>query len=289
MGVFFNDSARKSLLHSSVFTRIIASVVFIPCLIVVTLKGGYHFLALMDVVIFIGVWEFYRMMEAKGMRPYKGIGVFCSLALSWYFFFRHGMYANFFLTLVLLAVMCLELTRKDGRMAVYHISTTIVGVIYISFLGSHLILLRELPISLNIDYGYGSSFVFLAFIMTWAGDTGAYIVGVLAGKRLLLPRISEKKTKEGSIGGIVFSLTAAVVARYTFASYLETWQALLMGLIAAIAGQLGDLVESMIKRDAAIKDASATIPGHGGVLDRFDSLLFTSPLIYYLLKFMIFE
>ena len=288
MSVTNNGTARKISIHSSVVLRILASIFFVPCFFIVTRKGGYHFLALVDLVIFIGMWEFYSIMETKGIRPYKGIGILCALALSWYVFFRNGIYANLFLTLALIGIMCLELTRRNGRKAVDHLATTIFGVIYVSFLGSHLIMLRELPLSLNLDYGYGSSFVFLALIVTWSGDTGAYIVGMFAGRRPLLPRISEKKTKEGAVGGVVSSLVGAIVARYTFASFLVTWQAVAIGFIAAFIGQLGDLVESMIKRDAEIKDASATIPGHGGVLDRFDSLLFTSPLIYYFLKFVVF-
>lgn len=280
---------RKSILRSSVFLRIAASVVFIPCFIIITNTGGYHFLALINAVIFIGMWEFYRMMEAKGIRPYKLIGIICGLALTWYVFFRNGMYANLFLTLALVTLMSLELTRRESRMAVYHISATILGVVYVAFLGSHLILLREFPLSINLDYGMGGSFVFLAFIVTWAGDTGAYIVGSFVGRHPLIPRISEKKTREGSAGGLMFSIGAALIARITFAPYLELWHALALGLLSGILGQLGDLVESLMKRDVEVKDASAMIPGHGGVLDRFDSLLFTTPLIYYFIKFVVLE
>jgi phosphatidate cytidylyltransferase len=266
-----------------------ASVIFIPCVVVITNTGGYHFLLLVNAVIFVGMWEFYRMMEAKGIRPYKMIGILCSLVLSWYVFFRNGMYANFFLTLVLVVLMCLELTRRENKMAVFHIAVTVLGVIYIGFLGSHLIMLREFPLSVNLDYRMGSSFVLLAFVLTWACDTGAYIVGSAIGKRKLLPRISEQKTREGSVGGLVFAIAAALIARATFAPYLDLWHALALGFLAGVVGQLGDLFESMIKRDVDAKDASEMIPGHGGVLDRFDSLLFTAPLIYYFIKFVVFK
>ncbi|UCG50634.1 MAG: phosphatidate cytidylyltransferase [Candidatus Latescibacterota bacterium] len=284
-----SNSVRKTFLNSSIFLRVAASVVFIPCFIIITNTGGYHFLLLIDAVIFVGMWEFYRMMEAKGIRPYKMIGILCSLVLSWYVFFRNGVYANLFLTLVLVTLMCLELTRKETKMAVNHIAITVLGVIYIGFLGSHLIMLREFPLAINLDYGMGSSFVFLAFIVTWAGDTGAYIVGSAVGKRPLIPRISKKKTKEGSIGGLMFSIGAALVAKETFADYLGLWQALTLGFLAGVLGQLGDLFESLIKRDVETKDASEMIPGHGGILDRFDSLLFTSPIIYYFIKFVVFK
>ena len=282
-------TVRRSFLNSSIVLRVLASVVFIPCFIIITRRGGYHFLALLDIVIFIGLWEFYGMMEAKGIRPYKAIGILAGLALSWYVFLSKGAYASLFLTLTLLSIMILELTRRDGKTAIYHISTTLLGVLYVSFLASHMVLLRELPHSAGLDYSMGSSFVFLAFVVTWACDTGAYTIGTLAGRRPLLPRVSEKKTVEGSIGGLLCAVAGAVVAKYTFAGFLSLLQALILGLTAGVIGQLGDLVESMIKRDAEIKDTSGTIPGHGGVLDRFDSLLFTSPLVYYFLKFLIFK
>jgi phosphatidate cytidylyltransferase len=280
---------RKSFLHSSIFLRVAASVVFIPCFIIITKTGGYHFLALINALIFIGMWEFYRMLEAKGTRPYKIIGIVCGLILSWYVFFRNGMYANLFLAFALITLMCMELTRRQAREAVYHISSTVFGVIYVAFLGSHLILLREHPLSISLDYSMGASFVFLAVVVTWAGDTGAYIVGKTLGKHPLLPRVSEKKTREGSVGGLVFSVAAVLLAKHTFAPYLELWQALLLGVMAGAMGQLGDLCESLVKRDLNVKDASDTIPGHGGILDRFDSLLFTAPLTYYFIKFVVFK
>lgn len=283
-----DGTTRRPFLHSSVFLRIAASLVFIPCLIVITRAGGYHFIALIDAVIFISMWELYHMMEGKGIRPYKGIGIICGVALSWYMFFRHGVYANLFLTFALVTLMCLELTRKESQGALSHISSTILGVIYIAYLGSHLILLREYPLTVNMDYGVGSALVFLAFIITWAGDTGAYAVGSLFGRHKLLPRISEKKTREGAAGGLVFSVAAAFLARATFAPFLDVWHAALLGVLAGIVGQLGDLFESLVKREVEVKDASDMIPGHGGVLDRFDSLLFTAPLTYYFIKFVVF-
>jgi phosphatidate cytidylyltransferase len=283
------DKARRPFLRSSIFLRIAASVVFVPCFIIITRSGGYHFLLLIGAIIFVGMWEFYRMMEAKGIRPYKIIGILCALVLSWYVFHWNGIYANLFLTVAVVMLMCLELTRKETKMATTHIAITILGVIYIGFLGSHLIMLREHPLRINLDYDYGASFVFLAFVVTWAGDTGAYIVGSAVGKRPLLPRVSEKKTREGSLGGLVFAGAAALAAKETFAPYLELWEAVVLGVLAGVVGQFGDLFESLIKRDADIKDTSEMIPGHGGVLDRFDSLLFTAPLIYYFIRFVVFE
>lgn len=272
------------------FLRVAASAVFLPCFFIITRRGGYHFLLLVDMVIALGMIEFYLMLENKeGVRPYKRLGVLSGLAVSWYLFFRNGMYSNLFLTLFLLAVMVLELTRKDNRGAVFNIAITLMGVIYVAFLASHMMLLRELPLVVDIPYAQGSSFVFLAFITTWASDTGAYFVGSLVGRTPLLPRVSAKKTWEGAVGGAVFAVAGALLAAYTFAGYLHLWHAVALGLCVSVVGLLGDLAESMLKRDVELKDTSESIPGHGGVLDRFDSLLFTAPLIYYFLKFVIFK
>ncbi|MBN1885735.1 MAG: phosphatidate cytidylyltransferase [Candidatus Krumholzibacteriota bacterium] len=273
----------------SLLWRIIASAIFIPCLVIIVRRGGLYFLALIDLLILVGLWEFYRMMEAKGLRPYKWIGILSGLALSWYVFFQQGIYANFFLSVVFVAVTTLELARKEKGHAVYHISVTIFGVFYVAWLGSHLILLRELPHVEGLDYRLGASFVFVVFILTWCYDTGAYTVGRLIGKHRLLPSISPNKTVEGVFGGLAFAIAGILVARMFTADYLSVAQGILLAIVFSVIGQLGDLVESMIKRDAKIKDASTTIPGHGGALDRFDSLLFTAPLIYYFFRYFILD
>ncbi len=274
---------------NSVVKRILASIIYIPCLIIIARRGGFYYLALIDIMILVGLWEFYKMMEAKGLRPYKAIGIISGLALSWYIFFQQGVYANFFLSIIFFLIMTLELVRKEKGLAVYHISVTIFGVFYVAWLGSHLILLRELPHLKGLDYSLGFSFVIVVFALTWCYDTGAFFVGSKFGKHRIFPRVSPGKTLEGAIGGIVFSIIGSLVARWLVAPYLGIIQAVGLALISSVVGQLGDLVESMIKRDVKIKDASTTIPGHGGALDRFDSLLFTAPLIYYFFKYFILE
>jgi phosphatidate cytidylyltransferase len=208
-------------------------------------------------------------------------------ALPWYLFFQRGIYANVLLTLTFMAVMIAELVRRDKGHAVYHISVTIFGVLYVSWLGSHLMLLRELPIIAGLDYAMGFTFVIIAFTLTWCYDTGAYTFGRLFGKRKLFPSISPGKTVEGAVGGIILSIAGILVLRQLMVTRLGILDAASLAVLASVIGQLGDLVESMIKRDAKIKDSSTTIPGHGGILDRFDSLLFTAPLIYYVLRYFV--
>jgi phosphatidate cytidylyltransferase len=273
----------------SMAKRVLASAIFLPCLIVIARRGGYYYLALIDIMILLGLWEFYRMMEAKGLRPYKAMGILSGLVLSWYVFFQHGIYENLLLGIIFIGIMTLELARKEKGLAVYHISVTVFGVFYVAWLGSHLILLRELPHLKGLDYSMGFSFVIIVFVLTWCYDTGAYFVGSWLGRRPLLPSVSPGKTLEGAIGGIALSIVGILIARALLAPYLSVPLAIGLGVVVSLVGQLGDLAESMIKRDVKIKDASETIPGHGGVLDRFDSLLFTSPLLYYFLKYVVFK
>jgi phosphatidate cytidylyltransferase len=283
------DSPLVPLARRGIVRRILAAAVFLPLFFLVTRSGGYAFLGFVDLFIVLGLFEFYRMMSVKGMHPYRGIGIASGLTLSTYMYFRSGVYANFFLTFVLIAIMGLELTRKDNRRAVYHVATTVFGIVYVAYLGAHLVLLRELPLQIDRPYELGARFVFLAFAVTWASDTGAYTIGSMFGKRPLLPRVSRSKTWEGALGGVIFSALAGWLSSITFARFLHPGWAVALGTMCSLIGLLGDLFESMLKRDAEIKDTSQIIPGHGGVLDRFDSLLFTVPLIYYFLKFVIFQ
>jgi len=278
-----------ALIRRGSVRRVLAAVLFLPVFIVVTRVGGYVFLGFVDLFIVLGLAEFYGMMSKKGMHPYRGIGIASGVTLSTYMYFRSGVYANFFLTFVLIAIMGLELTRKDNRRAVYHVATTVFGIVYVAYLGAHLILLRELPLQVEQPYATGARAVFLAFAVTWASDTGAYVIGSLFGKHALLPRVSRNKTWEGAVGGVAFSMLAGWLSAITFARFLHPAWGVALGAMCAVIGLLGDLFESMLKRDAEVKDTSRIIPGHGGVLDRFDSLLFTVPLIYYFLKFIIFQ
>ena len=281
-------SNRKSR-GSSLAGRLLAAAVFLPCFFIIAHRGGIYYLILVDMIVIIGLFEFYRMMEAKGLRPYKWIGLLSGGALPWYLFFRQGIYANVLLTLTFIAVMIAELIRKDKGHAVYHISVTIFGVLYVSWLGSHLMLLRELPVIVGLDYAFGYRFVIIVFTLTWCYDTGAYTFGRIFGRHKLFPSISPGKTIEGAIGGTFLSIAGILVARRLLDTHLGITEAVVLALVASVIGQLGDLVESMIKRDAKIKDSSTAIPGHGGILDRFDSLLFTAPLIYYALRYFVLK
>ena len=228
------DGTEKKSPVGSLARRLFAAAVFLPCFFIIAHRGGIYYLILVDTIIVTGLFEFYRMMEAKGLRPYKWIGLLSGGALPWYLFFRQGMYANVLLTLTFIAVMIAELIRKDKGHAVYHISVTIFGVLYVSWLGSHLMLLRELPIIAGLDYAFGYTFVIIVFTLTWCYDTGAYAFGRIFGRHKLFPSISPSKTIEGAIGGTFLSIVGILIARMLMDTQLGIVEAVTLAIAASV-------------------------------------------------------
>ncbi|HEY9774034.1 MAG TPA: phosphatidate cytidylyltransferase [Planktothrix sp.] len=256
---------------------------------------------------YMGGVEFVEMAKAKGYKPspriIKGmiIAFFAMAAiptlrkligLPWNFALEH-------FPMLLLVGICIcfirLLFRQEERKpaTIADIATTVLGFIWIGFLPCHLILLRNLqppaePPNLNPLLQPGLAYVITSVFTIQATDIFAYVVGKKFGKKLLYPEVSPKKTVEGAIGGFVASILVATICVYLFDAYFpgqpfhgKLWQAPLMGAAVSIAAQIGDLCESLMKRDAGMKDSSTIIPGHGGFLDRGDSLLFGSPIAYY--------
>ena len=150
----------------------------------------------------------------------------------------------------------------------------VLATLYVGMLGGSLIRLR------NDNHDLGPKLVFFLVLVVWLGDTGAYYVGKRFGKRKLSPRVSPKKTVEGLAGGVAMSVITAVVIHYTFFPQMPLLHAIIAGAILSVSGVIGDLAESMWKRSASVKDSGTFLPGHGGFLDRFDSVLFTAPILY---------
>ncbi len=269
--------------------RVLVGAVGIPFLAFMALKGGIYLLVLVDLIILLGLWEFYRLVEAKGIRPHKYLGIGGGLFLSWHVYFRLHSIGEAILSLLVLAVLVVELGRKDQRDSLYRVSATIFGILYVAWLSSHFFLLRELPRSVGRSYADGGWYLLTVFIIAWVCDTGAYGVGLAWGKQRLLARVSPRKSVEGAIGGVVSALLTAWLLGGVFLKDLfSLGHFLVIALIVGIIGQIGDLVESLFKRDAQVKDTSRLLPGHGGVLDRFDGLLFAVPVTYWYLRFVVF-
>jgi len=274
-------------MKAGILPRVAVILVGVPCLYLITLRGGLFFLILVDLIILLGLREFYVLMRAKGYQPFEALGYFCALAISWYAW-RQGVGVPLILTGSLLLIMVRELFRQDMSKSLAHIAVTIFGIMYIGWMGSHLVMLRQLPVALGVDDNIGARLVFFAALLTWANDTGAYLFGVAIGRHKLIPRISPNKTVEGAVGGLLVAGFCGWLCSKGLTPFLTPLAATVVGLAIGVTAQLGDLVESMIKRDAGIKDSAELIPGHGGVLDRFDSLLFTVPVLYYYFRFFIF-
>ena len=289
-GASVNAPARRD---ASLPLRVLSAVLFLPLLFLAAKVGGLLWLAFSLIVVGLGLREFYRMMESKGLAPHWKSGTFAVLLLpiGTYLRLRLGRDSEWnlgaLLTVLIGAILLAELRRGAGKQAVANIASTLLGVVYIGWFGSHIELLRELPRPFHLPYALGASFALLPFFLAWICDTAAYAVGLAWGRTRLMPDVSPGKSLEGAIAGLLATLGAAFLARATFAPYLTAIDAGVLGILVGVLGQLGDLVESLLKRDAETKDTSRIIPGHGGVLDRFDSVLFAAPVVAYYIIFRV--
>ncbi len=224
--------------------------------------------------------EFFSLVELKGIviERWVGLGVGLFLPLSVYLGFEPTKgWELFFMVIAFLVLFTLQLTHRDSSQAIVGISTALFGIFYVSWCFSFLIKLRFLGSDALPD---GRWLVAFLLLVTKMGDIGAYAVGSLFGRHTLIRRISPSKTWEGLGGGLLFSLGSALALRGVF-SQVPLGHLVTLGLLLGLVGQLGDLSESLIKRDCQVKDSSQLLPGMGGVLDVLDSLLFTSPICYF--------
>ena len=189
------------------------------------------------------------------------------------------------LSFILYVLILLLIELFSGKAsAILNVAGGILLLFYpIAFIGSILAIRELYPIVFKADYYDGAYFIFMIFLSIWACDIFAYFGGKLFGKHKLFPRVSPKKSIEGAVFGFVFAIILAITFQMTVLSSLPLWKAIILAIVVGIFGQIGDLIESLFKRDAAIKDSGQTIPGHGGILDRLDSVLYVAPIILILL------
>jgi phosphatidate cytidylyltransferase len=221
-----------------------------------------------------GLYEFFLMLEKKGISMYKylGIGIGTIIPLSIAFHFESTKrWELLFMVLALLFLILMQFKRRNNTGAIVAISTTIFGILYISWFLSFLIKIRSL------ENGFG--LLVLVLVTTKLCDIGAYLTGSRFGRTPLMPRISPKKTVEGAIGGLVFSIAGALLCRPLLG--FDYPRLLLLGFGLGVLAQIGDLSESLMKRDCEVKDSGSLFPGMGGILDLVDSLLFTAPAFYF--------
>ena len=266
--------------------RILTAVVVLPFLIasILVARLWWVFVLLAAAAMVVGLWEFYLLAKKLKLQPDAAAGYVAGAALITIPLQNDP--ANVLLVLfVIIALTIGTLIAATMRGAPFEkligsVGSTILGVLYIPFLGSHLVALRTgFPETLSAHL---LSFFFLVLM---GSDAGAYYTGRALGKHKLAPSISPGKTWEGAVGGVVAALAMAALAHFWFFRELPLKYMLPLAGVMALLGIFGDLAESALKRGAGAKDAANILPGHGGILDRLDSLLFNAPLIYYFARF----
>lgn len=251
-----------------------SALVGMPLIILAVRYGEFPLLLLTALLIVLGLLEMMRMLSCLGLRPSVGLAVAGGLILLGGAYLYKGGYPGpsiivvLFLHLVAGVVFYPRYSLLDG-------AGTFLGTLYVGLL-SYFYLLH------NLSHGW--TWLIFTLAGTWAGDTMAYLTGKTLGRKRLAPAVSPRKTLEGALGGIFGSVVSAYIFALVYPSFISLPQILLLGFLVGIAAELGDLVESAFKRQAALKDAGNLIPGHGGVLDRFDSMIFTAPLVYYYVR-----
>ena len=265
--------------------RILTAIVGLPILLyTVWSQSPYFFAALTAIAAILALVEFYSLASKGGGKPQVIAGcVFAIPVLASYLLNEPQLAAA---ALIALSIVCLTIalrTSDEIKNSLMSVASTVFGVVYVALLPGCLIGVRMLPdagTSLTAPH-LASKLLTMFFALVMLTDTGAFYVGRSLGRHKLAPRISPGKTIEGAIGGFVTAIIAGVLCKLVFFREIPLIHAIALGAAIGIVGQIGDLAESMLKRGAGVKDSGNLLPGHGGMLDRIDSILFCAPLLYY--------
>ncbi len=270
----------------NIVTRTLTGAVFVIIIIGSILLSVYSFMAVFLLVTVLGLLEFYKLSSADNMKPQHITGVlfgaFMFLSIA---FYAHNL-LPFGIVLIniplLMSLFIFELYRKKV-LPFNNVAITLLGILYIAL---PMALLNFLFSPFQLKGEFNTHILVAFFTLTWMADTAAYLVGMAIGKHRLFERISPKKSWEGAIGGLVFGIVAAYILSLFYRDLLF-YQWAIISVIITIAGGYGDLVESMFKRSIHIKDSGSILPGHGGILDRFDCVFFSAPFVFIYIYFFI--
>jgi len=264
------------------FKRVVVSILAIPIVLAATYFGGYYFFVLVAIISLAAFYEFTLLAKNKNAKVNFILGgsIIFTLLLNQLIKFAE---IEVIIVLTSLLLLIVELFRNNGS-AIMNLGSTFLGIFYIGLFSTSLIALREFYFASNETDLYGAFLIISILASIWIGDSAAYYGGTAFGKHKLFPRVSPKKSWEGAIFGFIFSVGTLILAKVILLKYLSWTDAIFIGIIIGTFGQVGDLVESLIKRDSEVKDSSSLIPGHGGFFDRIDSLLFSAPAIWLYLK-----
>jgi len=254
--------------------RILTAVIGLPLFLALIWFGNPWFTVAIAIIAVLGSLEFYRMTISNSAQPviYFAIAIIVLLTINPYY--PDSITKSLILTLTIITSLTwfLFLTRKNGAFRDW--TWTIAGILYLGWMLSYWTELRNME--------YGRDCIYWSMITIMISDTSAFFVGRAWGKHLMAPAISPKKTWEGALGGLVASIIVSIILGIVISLPFTYWQVALAGCVISIIAQVGDLVESMLKRNAGLKDSGTLVPGHGGILDRIDSFIFTGALVYYL-------
>ena len=256
-----------------IITAVIAAALFIPFVV----YGNLPFTILVYLIAAIGIVELLKMKDIPLLSIPTLIGVLLTFILLLPSTFSRELFANTDyskLELLMIAVVLLLIYTVvvKNKFTFDHVGFILISCLYVGIGFYYFIETRNA----------GIEYIIFALLIVWTTDSGAYFIGRKLGKRKLWPEISPNKTVEGFIGGIVAAVVLAIVMQLIYPIASSWWMLIVISIIASIFGQLGDLVESAIKRHYGVKDSGKLLPGHGGILDRFDSLIFVLPLLHFL-------
>jgi phosphatidate cytidylyltransferase len=289
---------------SELTRRVLVGVIAAPLGVIIIFYGGAALAALLAIVAALGAWEFFRIARATGLTPLEDVGIPLAGVVP---LFVHARYLRLYelplsgMAVIAIAILALTIfTRGVNGKPLGAASSTVFGVLYTGGMLSFAYAIRYHdytiesvgPVVGGVRLAAGGLLLLLPVLLTWASDIGAFFVGRSLGRRKLIPSVSPGKTVAGAVGG----LAATIVVSWLYTVFVLTpatqlafvrGGAIVFGLVISIAAQIGDLAESLLKREAGMKDSSHLIPGHGGILDRFDSLLFVLPVAYVLLNVLL--
>lgn len=252
--------------------------------------GGVFYTLGVGIMVTLCILEYAELLRHQKLRPHTELLLGISLLLlvlveviasqtgrdPWTAIHTCERMLGLMMVLAFAVILLLELIRGNPEEGLMNAAANFFGIFYIGLMFAYTLLLRFIP--------DGLVYVFFAMLVTWANDSCAYFIGIRYGKHKLAPRISPKKSVEGALGGLAGGIIAAIVV--TLIAAKPFWPMLLLGVLTVVVGQFGDLIESIIKRNAGVKDSGSFLPGHGGALDRFDSILLAVPAVFFVVAYV---
>ena len=266
-------------------TRVLSAAVLIPLVASVTYAGGWVLAGVILLVVVLAAHEFFTLMKKEGYQPSLPASAVTMAALIVVARMSAPNLLGAVLAAAVIGTLIWQLLRPPEGQPTQSWALTLGAALWLGWLGSHFVLLRDLSPAFGL--GMGTRWLVLAFLVTWINDSAAYFVGKAIGRHPCCPYLSPKKTWEGTIGGWLGGVAATMLLGYWLVD-LPWGPGLALGVLVATVAPFGDLAKSMVKRQMQVKDFSSLIPGHGGMFDRIDSLLFVAPVVYYFATLVVF-